>query len=337
MRNIVTFDKYSEVDLKPSEMIRDYVRLVEKDVVTFFSEGKYMKYSPCPGCLDKNISSTFMKLGLNYVECASCHTLRISPRPDDEALKRYYLESSARRFWRQELSRMTKSKRKEKIVKPRYEWILDSTCEYRPEATHIIDINTSQNIVLDEIASAKLFNRKTIANPFISINSSMFPGFDVILTPIADMNFTEDADVVTLFEVVDQTSDVEALFRNVYRILKKGGLCFLTTILCSGFDIQVLWDKAQNLIPPDRLNVFSVEGMKALFERHGFKCLEFSTPGILDVEIVVKHFEKDPSCDIPKFIKYIIENRDSNIRRGFQEFLESSLLSSYGRILLQKV
>lgn len=336
MRNIVTFDKYSEGDLKPSEMIRDYVRLVEEDIATFFPEDKCIRYSQCPGCLEKNISSSFMKLGLNYVECASCHTLRISPRPDDEALERYYLESSARKFWRQKLSRMTKGKRKEKIVKPRYEWILDSTQEYHSKATHILDINTNQNIVLDEIASAKLFNRKTIVNPFISVDNSMFPELDVILTPIDDVDLTEDVDVITLFEVVDHTSDVEALFQKVYGMLKRGGLCFLTTILCSGFDIQVLWDKAQNLIPPDRLNVFSVEGLEALFERHGFKCLEFSTPGILDVEIVANALKKDTSCDIPRFVKYIIENRDSSIRRGFQEFLESSLLSSYGRILVQK-
>jgi len=337
MRNIVTLDKYSEGDLKPSDMIKDYVKLVEEDIITFFPEDKCTIYSQCPGCLDKNISSTFMKLGFNYVECAACHTLRVSPRPDDEALRRYYLESSARKFWRQKLIRFTKGKRKEKIVKPRYEWILDSTQEYHSEATHILDLNTNQNIVLDEIASAKLFNRKTIVNPIISVDSSMFPQLDVIQTPMADVDLIEDVDVITLFEVVDHTSDVEALFQKAYGMLKRGGLCFLTTILCSGFDIQVLWDQAQNLIPPDRLNVFSVEGLEALFERHKFKCLEFSTPGILDVEIVATALENDPACDIPKFVKYILENRDSSIRRGFQEFLESSLLSSYGRILLQKV
>ena len=336
MRNIVTFDEYSEVDLRPEKLLSDYVRLVEKDIATFFLENECLRYSPCPGCLEEKVSSSFMRFGLNYVECAECHSLRISPRPDDAALRAYYLESSAREFWRQKLSRMTKDKRRKKIVKPRYEWIADSTDEYCPDARHILDVNTNQKIVLDEIISAERFKRKTIVDPLISVDETLLPKIDVILASFSDMDFSEDVDVITLFEVLDHISDVEALFRKLHGMLKRGGLCFVTTILCSGFDIQILWDKAQNLFPPDRLNVFSVEGLKTLFLRHGFKCLEFSTPGVLDVEIVAKTFEQGSSVDIPKFVRYLIENRDPSVRRDFQKFLEASLLSSYGRILIQK-
>ena len=337
MRNIVTFDEYSEKDLKPSRLINDYVRLVEEDVAKIFLERECLRYCPCPGCLEKNISSSFMKFGLNYVECAICHTLRISPRPDDAALRSYYLESSAQAFWREKLSRRTKGKRREKIVKPRYEWIADSTYEYNPDATHILDMNTNQEIVLDEISSAGLFKRKTIVDPLIPVDETLFPKLDLLPMPLNDVELTEDVDVITLFEVLDHTSDVEALFRKVYGMLKKGGLCFLTTILCSGFDIQILWDKAQNLFPPDRLNVFSVEGLEILLLRHGFKILEFSTPGVLDVEIVAKTIDQDPSANVPKFVKYLIESREPSARKAFQEFIESNLLSSYGRILLQKM
>ena len=337
MRNIVTFDEYSEKDLKPSKLLGDYVRLVEEDVTTFFLEKECLRYYPCPGCLGESISSSFTKFGLNYVECERCYTLRISPRPGDAVLRKYYLESPARAFWRNKLSRVTKGKRKEKIVKPRYEWIVDSTFEYCPDAKHILDINTNQEIVLDEISSAEMFRLKTIVDPLIPVDEVLFPKLDVIPTPFINVDLAEEVDVITLFEVLDHTSDVEALLLKVNGMLKKDGLCFLTTILSSGFDLQILWDKAQNLFPPDRLNVFSVEGLEILFRRHGFKCIEFSTPGVLDVEFVAKAIDQDSLANIPKFFRYLIENRDSSVRRHFQEFLEASLLSSYGRILLQKV
>jgi len=336
MRNIVSYDEYKEGDLKPEELLRDYVRLVEGDIFKFFLDGQCLKSCSCPGCLESNTASSFMKFGLHYVECASCHTLRISPRPDEDAIRGYYLESSAREFWRQELSRLTKGKRKAKIVNPRYEWIIDSTLEYSSTADHILDINTNQEIVLDEISSAELFSRKTILDPLIRVDKTLFPQLDVLSIPVDEVRLNAEVDVITLFEVLDHTSDVGALFQKVYEMLKKGGLCFMTTILCSGFDIQVLWDEAKNLFPPDRLNVFSVEGLEALFQRHGFKCLEFSTPGVLDVEIVGKTIEQDPSVDIPRFVRYLIESRDSRVRKEFQEYLEASLLSSYGRILIQK-
>jgi len=337
MKSIVTFDEFNEFDLKPSSLIKNYTKLVEKDVDIFILKDNRLRHNLCPGCLGKEISSTFTKFGLHYVECAMCRTLRISPRPNDAVLHRYYMESTARKFWREELSQMTKGKRKEKIVKPRYEWILDSTREYLPDASHILDVNTAQSIVVDEIASIEIFNRKTVLDPFIALDSSQIPGIDVVYDPVYDSKFNDEVDVVTLFEVADRTSDVEVLFHRVHQMLKKDGLCFMTAILISGFDLQVLWDKAENLFPPDRLNVFSVEGLNVLFERHGFRCLEFSTPGILDVEITAAALKEKPDLNLPRFIRYLIQNRKHEARRAFQEFLQSNLLSSYARILLQKL
>lgn len=110
----------------------------------------------------------------------------------------------------------------------------------------------------------------------------------------------------------------------------------MTVILISGFDLQLLWDKSENLFPPDRLNVFSVEGLYSLFDRFDFECLEFSTPGILDVEIVTEAIKKNPDIQFPRFFEYLFEKRSDAVKRSFQEFLQEGLLSSYGRILIRK-
>jgi uncharacterized LabA/DUF88 family protein len=110
----------------------------------------------------------------------------------------------------------------------------------------------------------------------------------------------------------------------------------MTDILISGFDLQTLWNQAENVFPPDRLNVFSVEGLKALFARNGFECIEFSTPGILDLEIVDKAMEDHPEIRPPRFLEYVLRNRGVETRQSFQEFLQENLLSSYGRILIRK-
>ena len=337
MRNIVTFDEYNEIEFKPSTLIKEYIRLVKEDIGKFFLEGECLRHSSCPGCLGSKISSSFVKFGMHYVECAKCGTLWISPRPDEEALRHYYSESEAREFWRDKLSLMTKGKRKEKIVKPRYQWIIDSTLEYHPSATHILDVNTNQDIVIGEISSVDHFKRKTILDPFISVDDSHFSELDIIRNSLYEVDIMDDVDVITLFEVADRTSNVEELFRKVHRMLKKGGLCFMTDILGSGFDLQVLWDKAGNLFPPDRLNAFSVNGLNYLFERHGFKCQEFSTPGVLDVEIVKVALSEKPDLSLPRFLNYLVQNSKEQVRKSFSEFLQSNLLSSYGRIMLQKL
>lgn len=337
MKKIVVFDEYNEIDLKPSDLLQKYIQLAEKDVDSFFLKNKSLKESHCPGCHGKDIKTSFTKFGMRYAECSTCSTLYITPRPDDAALRDYFNRSEARNFWHNELSKKTKQRRKEKIIRPRFEWILDSTQEYLPEAEHIVDINTEQYGYIEELVDNRFFKSKTLLNPFIHFDSAMLNGWiNVLNVPMSVTTLKDSADVVSIFEVADRIGDIDEFFEYLYAMLKRNGLCFMTDILISGFDLQTLWDKAENIFPPDRLNVFSVEGLKTLFNRHNFECLEFSTPGILDVEIVEKSMRNNPKIKVTKFIEYILRNRSEESKRLFQEFLQENLLSSYARIVLRK-
>lgn len=337
MKKIVVFDEYNEIDLKPSDLLQEYVHLTEKDIVIFFLEKNNLKEINCPGCHDKNIRSSFIRFGLRYAECSTCCTLYITPRPEDAALRNYFDSSEARLFWHNELSKKTRQRRQEKIIRPRFTWILDSTQEYLPEAEHIVDINTEQYGYIGELIENLFFKRKTLLNPCIHLDSSKLNGrINLLNTPLGTAALKDYADVVSIFEVADRVSDIDALFDGLYGMLNQNGLCFMTGILISGFDVQTLWDKAENIFPPDRLNVFSVEGLNALFKRHNFECLEFSTPGILDVEHVETVMQSDPHIKLPKFIEYMLRNRSEESKRLFQEFLQENLLSSYARIVLRK-
>ena len=114
------------------------------------------------------------------------------------------------------------------------------------------------------------------------------------------------------------------------------GLLLATTTLISGFDLQVLWDRSNSIFPPDRLNLLSVEGLTKLLERHGLNLLEFSTPGMFDVEIVRRAILSDPDADWPRFIRYLVEKRDENAFDALQEYLQRFRLSSFARVVGRK-
>ena len=337
MKNIVVLDDYNEIDLKPSGLLHKYIELTEKDVHEFLIEGVDLEDRRCPGCLEKEIASSFAKFGLRYVECANCGTLYISPSPSDRLVQRYFVDSGAREFWHNELRKSTNRKRQEKIIKPRIEWLIESTEEHFSGSKSIADINTSSIGFMEELMATDAFSRKAFINPLISGDevNGLWNG-DIVNTPWWDVSFREDFHVVSAFEVVNRVADVELFFSMLHKILKKEGLCFITAILISGFDLQILWDKAISLFPPDRHNVFSLEGLLSVSKRHNFECVEFSTPGILDVEIVKNAIKEDPEIKVPKFIKYLLESRSRDILSSFQEFLQAGLLSSYCRMLLMK-
>ena len=76
--------------------------------------------------------------------------------------------------------------------------------------------------------------------------------------------------------------------------------------------------------------------MTKLLERHGFELLEFSTPGMFDVEIVRRAILSDPDADWPRSIRYLVENRDENALNALQEYLQRFRLSSFARIVGRK-
>lgn len=337
MKNIVVFDDYNEIDLKPADLLNEYKKLTKEDVSSLLLSGRKLKECRCPACDSKEAVFSFEKFGFKYLECKNCLTLYISPRPCEQDLDYYYNNSKARIFWRDVLSKDTVKKRKEKIIKPRIDWIVESIREYLPAAKHYADINSVQSGYIEEILTTEIFKKKTLINPFLKAdNFKLLNQINVIKGALSSVNLNGEIDVISLFEIINRCADVDVLFGKIRDLLRENGLCFITAILASGFDLQILWDKADSIYPPDRMNVFTVEGLKILFERFGFECLEFSTPGILDVEIVEKVLKNNPQPELPKFVKYMFEKRGDDVKYNFQQFLQANLLSSYARVLIKK-
>lgn len=330
MKNIVIADQFQANELKPSVLLKQYIAMVEKEVSSFFPQAK-LQTIVCPACGQPQERRHFSKFVFQYHECANCLSLYVSPRPDDQAIEEFYKKSQARAFWNEQLYSSTAPRRQEKIIKPRFQWVEDSTFEYLPQAKSYADVNANQPGYLTSIAAMNIFKTKTLINPLIPLPATLATD-GIQVKDVLDGKF----DVITLFEVLDHTSDAGMLLKKISNALNPGGLCFLTGILSSGFDVSVLCEHAENIYPPDRLNVFSIKGIQHLVQAHGFECLEVSTPGILDVDFVAKALKEDAQVTMSPFLRDLVLNGSPEVRHAFQEFLQSNLLSSYGRILIRK-
>ncbi len=333
MKNIVLNDEYRQGDLKPAVLLDEYIALLHKDMLSLVNQNS-LRQTSCPACLAKSSAPSFERFGLSYHTCLPCGSLYVNPRPSDSQIGLFIKESTAKNFWRTQLSEASQNKRKDKIIKPRLEWVNDSIAEHLSNAKHWIDVHTSQQRYIEAMAQSAIAH-KTVVYPYgsFAIPSSI----KVIVQPWWNMPAGVKADVLTLFEVMDHASDVDALFKVIKQTLTPGGLCFMTTILGSGFDVKELGSNAANIYPPDRLNALSVKGIQTLMNRHGFECLEFSTPGVLDVDIVAQALQKNPAIPVSAFVRSLILESDDETKRAFGEFLQANLLSSYGRILFRKV
>lgn len=338
MRQVVMFDDVRELEIWPSELFDKYLELTEKEVKRLLIErGKLIEVS-CPACQNDQEKKAFKKYGLGYVECNNCGSLYISPRPSEDSLRRYFLESKAVEFWYSSIVEKTSKNRVEHQARPRALWIANLTEEYIPKPQVFLSITPSSQGFLDEISRLNLFETQIICNAHNSISQSYIgkTGFEIIDDSLLKKSNEVSSHVVSAFGVIGRVFSPEQFLKEIRSVLLDDGLLFLTTSAISGFDLQVLWDKAKSIFPPDRINLFSIEGITLLLENSGFEIIELSTPGQLDVELVKNALQIDKTIEVPRFVSYMFNNREENAHRSFQEFLQQFKLSSHVRIVAQK-
>jgi hypothetical protein len=143
-------------------------------------------------------------------------------------------------------------------------------------------------------------------------------------------------DAITAFETFDRAADPRALVRASHRALVAGGLLFATAPNINGFELQVLWDRARSIAPPDKINLLSIRGLKALFAE-GWEILEISTPAMFDVEAVRRAIAAEPSAPWPRVVRTLVLETDEQQRLEFQEYLQRARLGSFARVLARRI
>ena len=147
------------------------------------------------------------------------------------------------------------------------------------------------------------------------------------LTPIP----AGSARIVALLDILEHERDVVGLLAEAHRVLVPGGFLVVTARSGSGFDVQVLWEHA-DVSPLEHLNLISVEGMRTLLDRSGFRIVEFSTPGQLDVQVVWR-MRNERGVVLPRFLEYLLSHRDAACHERFQDFIQEQRLSSHMRLI----
>lgn len=338
MKTIVFDSNVIEHEVKPHVKLDRFREMLAQEVEEKLALSENRYHCHCPACLGGNGKSAFEKSKMTYRHCTDCNSLYVTPRPTDAAIVNFYRDSTAWQFWREQILPETRETRRNKIFYPRARWLLDVCDEYQPKAERGVTVGYHSDLLLEELyrLEPNLFPM-IVTNPIADIEWAGIEIHGVSVKPNDRLGFEifEPVDVLLAFDYLDRCSDVQGFFRHAREGLKSGGLLIASTIL-TGFDVWVLWDRSDNIYPPDRLNLFSVEGLKSLAWANGFEILELSTPGMFDTESVHRAVRADSEFEWPLFMRYLFENRETTTFQEFQEFLQKNRLSSFGRIVLQK-
>ena len=91
------------------------------------------------------------------------------------------------------------------------------------------------------------------------------------------------------FELFEHLHDPAAFLEQLKQLTVSGDLFIFTTLSGSGVDIQALWEDSKSVSPPDHLNFLNPRSVEILLKRLELETLEVTTPGKLDIDILVNN------------------------------------------------
>lgn len=331
MKRVVISSGLHEVDIRPPALMSEFKRLSIQDAADFFADPATLVEVNCPACDAADGEPVFRKQEFLYRRCRECGSVFVSPRPSDAALAGYYLNSRASRFRVEHFTRDTAKARRYHLLRSHANWMGQIVDEVgNPEARAYADLSSHSPQIFDEIHALNFFDPLYSVNPLVPVTESEAPVQTTTLDALSGLG------AVSAFEKLEHQFSPHNWMMEAHKVLAGGGVFFFTTRSVSGFDLQVLWDKTPYIFVPEHINLLSIEGMHALVERAGLELVELSTPGQLDLELVLHATRQDPSIKLPSFVHYLLNHRDQLAQADFQEFLQKHRLSSHVRVAARK-
>jgi len=322
-----------EHEIRPEALLNRYIELSARDAESCFGNVPRVAMT-CVACGSAEAIHQFQKNGFAYAQCAECGTLFQNPRPSIAAFEKFYRESESSRYWAEVFFPAVAEIRRDKIFRPRVEYLAALCAEKQINIDHLIDVGAGYGIFLDEWRRHRPRTEALAIEPSASLaQECRSRGFTVVEDIVENVvGHDNSADLVTCFEVLEHVHAPLDFVKVLKRIARPGGYVLVSTLCIDGFDLQMLWDKSAQISPPHHINFLSVRGFARLFERAGMEEIMVTTPGKLDVDIVRNVARSDAKLLAQhRFLRTLLTNDDT--ADAFQKFLSANLLSSHAWVM----
>jgi 2-polyprenyl-3-methyl-5-hydroxy-6-metoxy-1,4-benzoquinol methylase len=319
-----------EAEIRPDELMAEQSTRYARDVAWLVSQRHRFVSARCPACDGDEGQVEWRKYSLEYRRCATCATVFLDPRPDQELLHEYYSRSENYEYWNRVLFPASEEARRLRIFAPRAARVADIAERHDASRDVLLDVGAGFGTFSEEIGRTGAFKRVLALEPEPHLATTCrSKGLEVIEQPVEHADFAaEHIDVITSFEVLEHLFSPRSFLEQCAAVLRPGGLLIVTCPNVRGFDIVVL-GALSSAVDTEHLNYFHPQSLSDLLAQTGFEVLESATPGELDAELVRKRALAG-GIDLtghPFLHQLLIEEWDRH-GAAFQRFLQASGLSS---------
>jgi 2-polyprenyl-3-methyl-5-hydroxy-6-metoxy-1,4-benzoquinol methylase len=224
-------------------------------------------FSACPLCNSGDLVAVKEYSMHHLVKCRNCSFVFSRKIPSDAELAYVY---NTFFLIQQSVSPIT--------VK-RYHEMLDYFEPYR-KTNNIIDVGCGDGYFLDEAKKRgwNVYGTEYMDSKVAFCRQKGISMAQGILNP---NNYTPDFfDVIASIEVIEHINNANEEIKNFNRILRHGGIVYLTTPHYNSLSRYVFHGKWNVISYPSHLSFYTKKPLKKLFESSGFALVRFATTGI---------------------------------------------------------
>ena len=322
-----------EEEIRPAKIFDEYLRLAREDTDTYFGAAE-RHISNCPACGTKG-DVAFVKYGFTYETCPNCMSLFVNPRPVNAAFSKYYTESPSSKYWASTFYKETADARREKLWKPKAQLVCDTLANYGASHHTIVDIGGGFGLFA-EVMRELIGQTPIVIEPgphlAASCREKLIPVVEKFLEQVESVDLPSGPKAFVSFELFEHLHDPATFLEQLKNLMASGDLFIFTTLSGSGVDIQALWEDSKSVTPPHHLNFLNPRAVEILLARLGLDVLEVTTPGKLDIDILVNN----QSVIKDRFWQTFVATATEAEKVQWQQMIASSGWSSHMMIVCRK-
>jgi len=320
-----------ENDIRPPELMKQKAWAVEAD--RQFLRDCSDRFVPvnCPACDSAESHPWAGKEGFTYRECNHCGTLFTSPRPTGEILAAFYRQSQNYAVWNSSIFPATEAARRERIFVPRARRTIDLCRQFGVEGGTMLEVGAAFGTFCDAVREHAFFGKIVAVEPTPGLAQTCRErGFITHEETVEALTFPRGgADVIAAFEVIEHLFSPQDFIRRCADFLRPGGLLICSCPSGTGLGTLVLREKAR-VVDHEHLNYFNPKSVGMLLERCGLETLEVTTPGELDVDLLLNQLREEPGTKVHcPLIEQMLRDPSPEAGARLQEFLKAAKLSSH--------
>jgi len=316
-------------DIRPAELMAQKKWAVDADKQFLLDHSDGFFESKCPACDSPRTREWGKKDGFTYHQCEDCQTHFMNPRPSTELLGEFYRQSKNYEIWNSIIFPATEKNRKEKIFVPRAEKTVDLCKGYGSQRGTLLEVGAAYGIYCEAVREQEFFDKIIAVEPTPGhAETCRKKGFETFDCTIEELDFPSNQfDVIAAFETIEHLAEPSIFVTKVADLLRTGGLFIGSCPNGISLGSLLLREKFSSF-DHEHTTLFNPKSISILLQKCGLEPLEVTTPGELDVDLLLHQIDEPNSVCCP-LIQQILPDPEEDVIQKLQAFVKTGKLSSH--------